>query len=81
LIKKTILLFKIGRKLAKSEALNIISETYNPPFLIKFFFLIFGFKLSRDPPKHQNKTSGPKTLFISSRNGNYFYKVGTIFGH
>ena len=76
LIKKTILLFKIGRKLAKSEALNIISETYNPPFLIKFFFLIFGFKLSRDPPKHQNKTSGQRLCLSLQEMGTTFIKLG-----
>ena len=76
LIKKTILLFKIGRKLAKSEALNIISETYNPPFLIKFFFLIFGFKLSRDPSKHQNKTSGQKLCLSLQEMGTTFIKLG-----
>ena len=76
LIKKTILLFKIGRKLAKSEALNIISETYNPPFLIKFFFLIFGFKLSRDPSRHQNKTSGQRLCLSLQEMGTTFIKLG-----
>ena len=76
LIKKTILLFKIGRKLAKSEALNIISETYNPPFLIKFFFIIFGFKLSRDPSKHQNKTSGQRLCLTLQEMGTTFIKLG-----
>ena len=76
LIKKTILLFKIGRKLAKSEALNIISETYNPPFLIKFFFLIFGFKLSSDPSKHQNKTSGQRLCLSLQEMGTTFIKLG-----
>jgi len=76
LIKKTILLFKIGRKLAKSEALNIISETYNPPFLIKFFFIIFGFKLSRDSSKHQNKTSGQRLCLSLQEMGTTFIKLG-----
>ena len=76
LIKKTILLFKIGRKLAKSEALNIISETYNPPFLIKFFFLILGFKLSSDLSKHQNKTSGQRLCLSLQEMGTTFIKLG-----
>ena len=76
LIKKTILLFKIGRKLAKSEALNIISETYNPPFLIKFFFLIFGFELSRYPSRHQNKTSGQRLCLSLQEMGTTFIKLG-----
>ena len=76
LIKKTILLFKIARKLAKSEALNIISKTYNPPFLIKFFFLIFGFRLKKDSLKHQNKTSGQRLCLSIQEMGTTFIKLG-----
>ena len=42
MIKKIIILFKIGRKLALSDALNIISKVYKIPLLIKIFFSIFG---------------------------------------
>ena len=76
LIKKTILLFKIGRKLAKSEALNIISETYKPHLLIKFFFLIFGFKLNKDILKHQNKTPGQRLCLSLQEMGTTFIKLG-----
>ena len=42
MIRKIITLFKIGRKLALSDALDIISKIYKVPILIKIF-LIFGF--------------------------------------
>ena len=38
MINKLITLFKIGRKLALSDAMNIISKIYKIPFLIKIFF-------------------------------------------
>ena len=47
MIKKLITLFKIGRKLALSDALNIISKIYEIPISIKIFFnllALFGKK-------------------------------------
>ena len=42
MIKKLITLFKIGRKLALSDALNIISKIYEIPILIKIFFSLLA---------------------------------------
>ena len=42
MIKKIVTLFKIGRKLALSDALNIISKVYQVPISIKFFFSVLG---------------------------------------
>ena len=42
MIKKLITLFKIGRKLALSDALNIISRIYQITILIKIFFNLLG---------------------------------------
>ena len=42
MIKKLLTLFKIGRKLALSDALNIISKIYEVPILIKIFFSLLG---------------------------------------
>ena len=47
MIKKLITLFKIGRKLALSDAMHIISKIYEIPILIKIFFsllAVFGKK-------------------------------------
>ena len=42
MIKKLITLFKIGRKLALSDALDIASKVYEVPVLIKIFFGLIG---------------------------------------
>ena len=42
MIGKIITLFKIGRKLALSDALNIISKVYKVPIIIKIFFNFLG---------------------------------------
>ena len=40
MIKKLITLFKLGRKVAKSDILNIISKFQEPPLTIKLLFKI-----------------------------------------
>ena len=35
MIKKIITLFKLGRKIAKSDILNIVSKFQEPPLIIK----------------------------------------------
>ena len=42
MIKKIITLFKIGRKLALSDALDIVSKVYKVPIIIKIFFNLMG---------------------------------------
>ena len=37
MIKKLFILFKLGRKIAKSDALKIATKFNEPPFLIKIF--------------------------------------------
>ena len=76
MLKQTILLFKIGRKLAKSEALNIISQNYNPPYLLKIFFLIFGFKFNKNSIKDKNTTSGQRLCLSMQQMGTTFIKLG-----
>ena len=38
MIKKIITLFKLGRKIAKSDILNITSKFQEPPFIVKILF-------------------------------------------
>ena len=42
MVKKIITLFKIGRKLALSDALDIVSKVYKVPIIIKIFFSLIG---------------------------------------
>ena len=46
MIKKLFTLFKIGRKLALSDALNIASKFHKPPFVVKIFFQILSLSFS-----------------------------------
>ena len=46
MITKLITLFKIGRKVAKSDILNIISKFQEPPLVIKILFKILSFSFS-----------------------------------
>ena len=46
MIKKLITLFKLGRKVAKSDILNIISKFQEPPLAIKILFKILSFSFS-----------------------------------
>ena len=47
MIKKLFTLFKLGRKLAKSDFLNIVSKFNNPPVIIKILFHILSFSFSK----------------------------------
>ena len=55
MIKKIITLFKIGRKLALSDAMNIISKIYEVPFLIKIFFSLLGLFGRKSQNKNYNE--------------------------
>ena len=72
MIKRIITLFKIGRVLAQSEALNIIYKFHKPPAIIKFIFLIFSISLK----KNENKNSG---LNESERLCTSIQSMGTSF--
>ena len=54
------MLFKIGRKLSTSGAISSIYEIYNPPFIIKALFFIFGFSFKNNEEEKNNLTSGKK---------------------
>jgi len=54
-IKKLITLFVIGRKLALSDTLDIISKVYEVPFLIRIFFSILGLFGEKKLNKNHNE--------------------------
>ena len=51
MLKKIITLFKLGRKVAKSDILNITSKFQEPPLVVKILFKILSFSFS---PKKSN---------------------------
>ena len=53
MIKRLFILFKLGRKIAKSDALKIATKFNEFPFLIKILFKIVGFSFSKNYGKNQ----------------------------
>ena len=76
MLRKIILLFKIARKLGKSDALNIISNIYKPPIFMKLFFLVFGFELNKSINIDKNKTPGQRLCISIQEMGTTFIKLG-----
>ena len=47
MVKKLITLFKLGRKVAKSDILRITSKFQEPPLIIKRLFKVLAFSFSK----------------------------------
>ena len=76
MIKKLFTLFKLGRKLAKSDAINIISKFNKPPIAIKFLFKILAFSISNKYKDSQNINEGKKLSKTLQSMGTTFIKLG-----
>tara|TARA_B100001123_G_C15279335_1_gene1013391 strand:+ start:118 stop:1683 length:1566 start_codon:yes stop_codon:yes gene_type:complete len=75
MLKKILMLFKIGRKLSSSGAMASIYEIYNPPIAVKIFFYIIGFTF--DKKKETNDLSSGAKLCTALQNmGTTFIKLG-----
>ena len=72
MIKKLFTLFKIGRKLALSDALNIASKFHKPPFVVKIFFQILSLSFS-------NKNKVNFNVDEEKRLSNSLQSMGTTF--
>jgi len=75
MFKKLYMLFKIARKLATSGATSSIFEIYNPPFLIKIFFLVVGFNFS-EKKNGNSRSPGAKLCDALQGMGTTFIKLG-----
>ncbi len=76
MIKKVITLFKLGRKVAKSDILNIISKFQEPPLVIKILFKILSFSLTSQKEKNFNKDEGERLSSSLESMGTTFIKLG-----
>ena len=72
MIKRLYTLLKLGRKLAKSDALNIASKCNTPPTLIKLLFKVLSFSLS-------NKKKNDLEIDEGKRLSNSLQSMGTTF--
>ena len=76
MIKKLITLFKIARKLAKSDVLKIASEFNKPPLFIKIVFKLLAFSFFKKD-ENFSTTDGGKNLSASLQSmGTTFIKLG-----
>ena len=74
MLKKILMLFKIGRKLSEKGAISSIYEIYKPPLSIKIFFFIIGFNLKSN--ESSNLSPGIKLCNALQSMGTTFIKLG-----
>ncbi len=76
MIKKIFTLFKLGRKLAKSDILNIVSKFKKPPIGINILFYILSFSFSAPKKFNSNISQGKKLSESLQSMGTTFIKLG-----
>ena len=76
MVKKIFTLFKLGRKLAKSDILNVVSKFKKPPLVIKILFQILSFSFSNRQKTNLNNTEGERLSKSLQSMGTTFIKLG-----
>ena len=76
MIKKLIILFKLGRKVAKSDILDLISKFQEPPLAIKMLFKVLSFSFSPKKGIHLDKDEGERLSSSLESMGTTFIKLG-----
>ncbi len=76
MIKKLFILFRLGRKLAKSDALAIATKFNEPPLAIKILFKIIGFSFSNNNKVNQIENENKKLSTSLQLMGTTFIKLG-----
>ncbi len=76
MIKKLITLFKLGRKIAKSDILNITSKFQEPPLSIKVLFKILSFSFSSKNNTSVTNNEGERLSKSLESMGTTFIKLG-----
>ena len=76
MLKKMITLFKLGRKVAKSDILNIISKFQKPPLMVKILFKVLSFSFFQKKFVEPNKDEGERLSSSLESMGTTFIKLG-----
>ena len=76
MLRKFITLFKLGRKVAKSDILDITSKFKEPPFLVKLLFKILSFSFSSRRNHDPIKDEGERLSKSLESMGTTFIKLG-----
>ena len=76
MITKLITLFKLGRKIAKSDILNITSKFQEPPLAVKILFKILAFSFSTKKQMSIEISEGERLSRSLESMGTTFIKLG-----
>ena len=77
MITKVLTLFKIARRIAQSDMINIVSKFHEVPKIVKFFSYIFSFSFSGSNKLNNKSTSEEERLCNSIQEmGTTFIKLG-----
>ena len=76
MIKKLFTLLKLGRKVAKSDVLDIASKFQKPPLAITILFKILSFSFSDKKSSNLNKDEGERLSDSLENLGTTFIKLG-----
>ena len=76
MLKKITTLFKLGRKVAKSDLLNITSKFQEPPMIIKILFKILSFSFTQKKITRTQKDEGERLSETLESMGTTFIKLG-----
>ena len=75
MFSKLLKLFKLGRKLARSDILNIISNFKKPPVVVNIIFKILAFSFTKKDINNYNKELNNLSVSLQSM-GTTFIKLG-----
>ena len=76
MLKKLITLFKLARKIANSDILNITSKFKEPPLAVKLLFKVLSFSFSSKKQTDMNKNEGERLSSSLESMGTTFIKLG-----
>ena len=76
MIKRVVVLFKIGRKLAQSEILDIFSKFHKVPILIKVLFYLLSFSIKKKNEVNCNIDDKERLSSSLQSMGTTFIKLG-----
>ena len=76
MVKKLFTLFKLGRKVARSDILDIASKFQKPPLTITILFKILSFSFSDKKSSNLNKDEGERLSDSLENLGTTFIKLG-----
>ena len=76
MIKKLITLFKLGRKIAKSDILSIASKFKKPPLALIILFKILSFSFQKKEGRDLDKDEGQRLSRSLESMGTTFIKLG-----